>query len=61
MGRNCQTQTERRLKVSYKWDGRNTSHPKVLLSGQWLRELGFETGEFVKLTVSDGKIIIEKE
>ncbi|MAT59869.1 MAG: hypothetical protein CMF23_17985 [Ignavibacteriae bacterium] len=34
--------------------------PFIRLSGEWLRELGFETGERFQLTVTDNKIILQQ-
>ncbi len=32
--------------------------PTILLKGQWLKELGFEIGDFVSVSCENGKLII---
>lgn len=35
--------------------------PKLLLSGNWMKEAGFVIGSSVRVMVQDGKITIENE
>ncbi len=39
--------TERTLIVGYRPQGANKNTPSLTLSGKWLREAGFETGQQV--------------
>ncbi len=32
--------------------------PTIMLKGQWLKELGFEIGDYVNVSCEDGKLII---
>ena len=32
--------------------------PTIMLKGQWLKELGFEIGDYVSVSCEDGKLII---
>lgn len=35
--------------------------PTIMLKGMWLKELGFEIGDYISVTCEDGKIIISKD
>lgn len=48
----------RSMKV-YEQSGYNyKSTPAIMLKGQWLKELGFECGQFISVVCEDGKLII---
>lgn len=32
--------------------------PTIILKGQWLRELGFEIGEYISVSCENGRLII---
>lgn len=32
--------------------------PTILLKGQWLKELGFEIGDYVSVSCEDGRLVI---
>ncbi len=32
--------------------------PTIMLKGMWLKELGFEIGDYISVTCEDGKLII---
>ena len=49
---------EKTRKVSYFWNGRK-EFPKILLQGEYLREVGFEVGDLYKIRIEYGKIEIE--
>ena len=34
--------------------------PKILIQGNWLKNLGFESGQKINITVSKNSIVIEK-
>ena len=50
---------ERRLKI-YSVSGKDYRDlkPSIRLSGDWLRDLGFEVGEGIKVSCSEGRLII---
>ena len=50
--------TERTLIVGYRPQGANKNTPSLTLSGKWLREAGFETGQQVSVKVMDGRIVL---
>ena len=50
--------TERTLIVGYRPQGANKNTPSLTLSGKWLREAGFETGQQVSVKVMDGCIVL---
>ena len=62
---------QRRLKVSDKlivhqraWVKEDSVYdyvPKIRLEGQWLRNTGFESGQYVVVSCESGKLIIEIE
>ena len=35
--------------------------PSIVLQGEWLRELGFEAGDRIRVECSEGKISIQRE
>lgn len=48
----------RNMKV-YEQSGYNyKSTPMIMLKGQWLKELGFESGQYISVVCEDGKLII---
>lgn len=50
--------TERSLIMGYRPHGGDKSTPSVTLSGKWLREAGFDTGQQVNVKVTDGCIVL---
>lgn len=34
------------------------STPAIMLKGQWLKELGFEIGDYISVTCENGKLVI---
>lgn len=48
----------RSLKIAYLWQGKKRV-PRINISGQWLKNAGFEIGDNVKLKISNNQIIIE--
>ena len=35
--------------------------PTIILKGQWLKEMGFEIGDYISVSCEDGKLIITKK
>ncbi len=35
--------------------------PTIMLKGMWLKEAGFDIGDYISVTCEDGKIVIYKE
>lgn len=35
--------------------------PTIMLKGQWLKEAGFDIGDYISITCEDGKIIITQD
>lgn len=35
--------------------------PTIMLKGQWLKEAGFNIGDYISVTCEDGKIIISQD
>ena len=35
--------------------------PTIMLKGLWLKEAGFDIGDYISVTCEDGKIIITQE
>ena len=33
--------------------------PSIMLKGQWLKELGFEIGDYISVSCENGKLIID--
>ncbi len=53
-------QDQRKLTISSKHQGYpNTPLPELQLSGKWLAELGFTSGDKVSLTIQEGLILIQ--
>ncbi|OSN04465.1 SymE family type I addiction module toxin [Lonsdalea iberica] len=53
---------ERHYTVGYVPNGgKKPLSPQLKLSGKWLEELGFNTGQSVIVTVERGKLVIEAE
>ena len=50
--------TERSLIMGYRPHGGDKSTPSVTLSGKWLREAGFNTGQQVSVKVMGGCIVL---
>ena len=50
---------EKIRKVSYYHNGRK-EFPKILLQGEYLKEAGFEVGEYYKIRVEYGRVEIER-
>lgn len=48
---------ERTLKVYYAVSG-NPEYPMIRLSGRWVRDAGFQPGDYIKLRVTDNEILI---
>ena len=46
------------LKISYLFANKKPV-PKINLSGQWLKNAGFEIGQNVKIEVSENQILIK--
>lgn len=53
--------TERSLIMGYRPHGGDKSTPSVTLSGKWLREAGFDTGQQVSVKVMEGCIVLIAE
>ncbi|HFH9926310.1 TPA: SymE family type I addiction module toxin [Streptococcus suis] len=53
--------TERKLKVTYAPGSEYKEQiPRIVLQGKWLKELGFEVGEYVIISPSNENIVISK-
>ncbi|MEZ2584245.1 SymE family type I addiction module toxin [Kluyvera intermedia] len=50
--------TERSLIMGYRPHGGDKSTPSVTLSGKWLRDVGFDTGQQVNVKVMVGCIVL---
>ncbi len=48
------------LKISYLFSNKKAV-PKINISGQWLKNAGFEIGQSVKIEVVKNQIIIKNE
>lgn len=35
--------------------------PTIMLKGQWLKETGFEIGDYISVTLEDGKLVIAQD
>ncbi|MDE8259735.1 SymE family type I addiction module toxin [Erysipelothrix rhusiopathiae] len=52
---------ERKLKVTYTPGSEYKEQiPRIVLQGKWLKEFGFEVGEHVIVSATNGNIIISK-
>ena len=48
----------RSMKV-YEQSGYNyKATPTIILKGQWLKEMGFEIGDYITVSCEDGKLVI---
>lgn len=52
------TGTSRELIVGYRPRGRDKSSPSLTISGKWLREVGFDTGQHYTLRAMNGCIVL---
>lgn len=50
--------TDRTLIVGYRPQGTNKSTPSLTLSGKWLRDAGFDTGQQVTVKVAEGCLVL---
>lgn len=48
----------RSMKIQEQSGYRYKPTPTIILKGQWLKELGFEIGEYVSVSCEDGRLII---
>lgn len=48
------------LKICYLWQGKKQV-PKINISGDWLKNAGFEIGENVKVEIRNKQLIISNE
>lgn len=53
-----QSGTERSVIVGYRPNVFDKSTPKIILSGKWLREAGFDTGQQISVKVMNGCIVL---
>lgn len=53
-----QSGTERSLIVGYRPNVFDKSTPKIILSGKWLRDAGFDTGQQITVKVMNGCIVL---
>lgn len=51
-------QKSRSIKVHAQSGYNYKATPAIILKGQWLQELGFEIGDYIKVSCEDGKLII---
>lgn len=51
----------RKLKVYGQSGYHYKETPTIILKGQWLQEAGFNIGDEIVITVTDGKALIEKK
>mgnify|MGYP000564753964 FL=1 len=52
---------ERKLKVTYAPGSEYKEQiPRIVLQGKWLKELGFEVGEYVIISPSNENIVVSK-
>lgn len=52
------TGTSRELIVGYRPKARDTSTPSLTITGKWLREVGFDTGQHYTLRAMNGCIVL---
>lgn len=50
----------KKMKVSYKWQNKKCV-PSVILSGQWLEDLGFFVGHNVEIFTMEDTILIKRK
>lgn len=48
----------RKMKVYEQSGYRYKSTPAIMLKGQWLKELGFEIGDYISISCENGKLVI---
>lgn len=48
----------RSMKVYGQSGYRYKETPTIMLKGQWLRDLGFDIGDYISVSCEDGKLII---
>ena len=51
-------QRNRSMKVHTQSGYNYKATPTIILKGQWLREMGFEIGDYISVSCEDGKLII---
>lgn len=51
----------RSIKVVCKSGYQYKSTPAIVLKGQWLKELGFEIGDYVSIRCENGKLVITSD
>lgn len=51
------TMSFKNLKICYLWQGKKKV-PKINISGEWLKNAGFEIGENVKVEIRNKQLII---
>ena len=49
----------RQMKVDGQSGYHYKSTPAIMLKGQWLKELGFEIGDYISVSCENGKLIID--
>ena len=52
---------KRSIKVCSQSGYKYKETPVILLKGQWLKEAGFNIGDYISVTCEDGKIIITQD
>ena len=52
------TKKNRSIKVHEQSGYNYKETPAIILKGQWLRELGFDIGEYISVSCEDGKLVI---
>ena len=50
----------KKLKICYLWQGKKQV-PKLNISGEWLKNAGFEIGQNIKIAISNNQIIITND
>ena len=51
----------RNMKVHGKSGYRYKATPTIMLKGEWLKELGFEIGDYVSVSCENGKLVITQD
>jgi len=52
---------KRSVKVYGQSDYKYRETPTIMLKGMWLKEAGFDIGDYISVTCEDGKIIITQD
>lgn len=52
------TKKNRSIKVYGMSGYKYQSTPTIMLKGNWLRELGFDIGDYISISCEDGKLVI---